>query len=119
MYGVDGEYISVYCTDTDFCKFGDTACKGRYKLSFFIKDGKVLVLIPSVQTVSVRTGAVTLRTQEFSFTDFIMGYWYDAATGTYKSSEAGNMKDCENAVNRTINTILGITPLNNTIPTDW
>lgn len=118
MYGVPGEYISVSCNVADFCKAGTTTWKGRYKLSFVIKDGKVLVLKPSVQEVSVMRNASTLRAEELSFTDFIMGYWYDKAAGKFKSSESDNMKNCESGVNKTINMILGIIPLN-TIPANW
>lgn len=113
MYGVEDRLVTVAGTDSNLCHVGSESWRTSYLLRFVIKDGKILILCPSV-----RLRQSSLSSQQISFTDFINQYWYNKATDTWAAAEDANMLKCRQGINDLINEILGITPLG-ILPDQW
>ncbi len=111
MYGVEDKLICVVGSNNNFCQNGFQTWTGKYTLRFMIKDGKVLVLCPSIKQIT-QNGVELLKQKKMSFTDFISTYWYDKDNGDFNETEAHNMDRCENEMARIINMILGLIPVN-------
>ncbi len=117
MYGVQDALISVSGHMNDFCRNGDQKWSARYDLKFIIKDGKVLVLNPTIRNLA-EDKTTLYSAKRLEFVDFVNRYWYNREVGQFVSSESNNMSLCESAINRVTNQILGITPLG-LLPTNW
>ena len=117
MYGVEDKYISVRAHSNNFCNTDTITWEAYYKLEFLIKDEKVLVFMPSVESVEQKN-VPFLQKQKMSFPELITKYWYDKSIGKFIPSENNNMIACEDDMVRTINMILGFRQIKN-IPEGW
>lgn len=117
MYGVQDALISVSGHMSDFCRNGDQKWSAKYDLKFVIKDGKVLVLNPTIRNLT-EDKTPSYSAKRLEFVDFVNHYWYNRELGQFVSSESGNMSLCESAISRVANQILGITPLG-LLPVNW
>lgn len=117
MYGVQDALISVSGHMSDFCRNGDQKWSAKYDLKFVIKDGKVLVLNPTIRNLT-EDKSTLYSAKRLEFVDFVNRYWYNTEVGQFVSSESGNMSLCESAISRITNQILGITPLG-LLPVNW
>ncbi len=117
MYGVQDALISVSGHSSDFCRNGDQKWSAKYDLKFIIKDGKVLILNPTIRNLT-EDRALSKIVSKLSFVDFINRYWYNQEVGQFVTSEASNMSLCESEISRITNQILGLSPIG-FIPENW
>lgn len=117
MYGVQDALVSVSGFSSDFCRNGDQKWSAKYDLKFIIKDGKVLILNPTIRNLT-ENKALSNLASKLSFVDFVNRYWYNQEVGQFVTSEANNMSLCESEISRITNQILGLSPIG-FIPENW
>lgn len=118
MYGVEDTFISVCGSDNDFCRSGDNKWSAKYILKFIIKDGKVLLLNPSIKSLKTKDNSSYSYYKELDFIDFINQYWYNKETQQFITAESTNRRLCQDNITDIINIILGIKPMKS-VPENW